>query len=314
MISVSESSYPHIPAEKRRILRSAVRIEVWTIFFLLTIVAVMYLAMGSSQAMKTAWIEDMLSLLPPSLFILAASLEERKPSGNFPFGFHRIGSLSFFAAACALLAMGAYLLYEAMRTLLLQEHPTIGSIELFGERIWLGWLMMGALIYSVIPPVILGRMKKQPSVELADKILHTDADINAADWQTGLAGIVGIAGIAAGWWWADAAAAALISLSVLKDGFTNCRIAFVELLDGVPRELSSAAIHPSAARLRKELERRYPGHEVRVRETGRYMRAVVVETLDAQLDSSTQSALLDSDDSWRLIEVAHTKASKKNVA
>lgn len=298
------SPYPDIPADKVRELRRAVRIELWTIFFLATIVAVMYLVMGSSQAMKTAWIEDLLSLLPPVLFLLTAWLERRPPSQKFPFGFHRIGSLGFFAAACALLVMGAYLLYESATTLIMREHPTIGTVELFGERVWLGWLMMVALAYSAIPPVILGRMKKKPAEAIADKILYTDADMNAADWQTGVAGIAGIAGIAAGWWWADAAAAGLISFSILKDGLQNCRIALAELLDSAPRKLSSDEIHPDAVLLREELERRYPGANVRIRETGRYMRAIVVDSLAHQMEGDLRSQLVGNGEGWRLIEVS----------
>ncbi len=35
-------------------------------------------------------------------------------------------------------------------------------------------------------------MKKSLARDLNDKVLYTDADMNAADWQTGLAGIAGV--------------------------------------------------------------------------------------------------------------------------
>lgn len=306
--------YPDIPEDKANELRHAGRLEIWTIGFLASIVLVMYMVMGSSQAMKTAWIEDLLSLLPPAMFLLTARLERKEPSDRFPFGFHRIGSLGFFAAACALLVMGGYLLYESAATLIAREHPTIGTMELFGQRVWLGWLMIGALAYSVLPPVVLGRMKKKPAESLADKILHTDADMNAADWQTGLAGIAGIVGIALGWWWADAAAAGLISFSILKDGITNCRIAFAELIDGTPRKLASDEIHPAASAIRDELRRLHPGCDVCLRETGRYIRAVVVDSLDDELAGTKRHALAGSGDAWRLIEVSRVVADDNALA
>jgi cobalt-zinc-cadmium efflux system protein len=37
----------------------------------------MGLSMGSSQAMRTAWIEDTLGLVPPIVFLIAARFEER---------------------------------------------------------------------------------------------------------------------------------------------------------------------------------------------------------------------------------------------
>jgi hypothetical protein len=41
--------------------------------------------------------------------------------------------------------------------------------------------MIAVLVYSVIPPVILGRLKKPVAAKIADKVLHTDALMNAAD-------------------------------------------------------------------------------------------------------------------------------------
>ncbi|MCQ0090866.1 cation transporter [Roseovarius sp. M141] len=233
-----------LPDEIKRKLRRAARLEWWSIFWLLTIIAVMYFAMGSSQAMKAAWIEDTLSLLPPILFLLARKFENKPATEQYPFGFHRVGSLAFLLAAGALTAMGGFLLYDATSALILQEHPTIGNVTILGWDVWLGWLMVAALVYSIIPPVILGHMKKPLARAAMDKILYTDADMNAADWKTGLAGIAGIVGIGFGFWWADAAAAGLISFDILRDGLRNLRIAVAELLDGAPRELDSTDVHP----------------------------------------------------------------------
>ncbi len=290
-----------IPDEIASKLRRAARLEWWSIFWLLTIIAVMYFAMGSSQAMKTAWIEDALSLLPPILFLLARKFENKPATEKFPFGFHRVGSLAFLLGAGALTAMGGFLLYNAASALILQEHPTIGNAMIFGWDVWLGWLMVAALVYSVIPPVILGHMKKPLAHATMDKILFTDADMNAADWKTGLAGIAGIVGIGFGFWWADAAAAGLISFDILRDGLRNLRIAVAELLDGAPRELESADIHPIVGTLSEELRRRHPGHDVQVRETGRFVRANVVPTKGSELDSKEASKLVSGDQSWRLV-------------
>ncbi len=190
-----------VPDEIERKLRRAATLEWWSIFWLLTIIAVMYFAMGSSQAMKSAWIEDTLSLLPPILFLLPRKFENKPATEKYPFGFHRVGSLAFLLAASALTAMGGFLLYDAVSALILQEHPTIGNITIFGWDVWMGWLMVAALIYSIIPPVILGYIKKPLARATMDKILYTDADMNAADWKTGLAGIAGIIGIGFGFWW-----------------------------------------------------------------------------------------------------------------
>lgn len=286
-----------------RKLRRAERLEWWSIFWMLTIIAVMYFAMGSSQAMKSAWIEDTLSLLPPALFLLARRFEDKPATAKYPFGFYRVGSLAFLLAAGALTAMGGFLLYDAGRALILQEHPTIGNVVILGWDVWLGWLMVAALIYSVIPPVILGRMKKPLARDTMDKILYTDADMNAADWKTGLAGIAGIIGIGFGFWWADAAAAGLISFDILRDGLRNLRIAVAELLDGAPRELTSPDIHPVVKTVSEALRRRFPGHDVQVRETGRYIRANVVPAKGAELERRQARVLIGQDEAWRLRDI-----------
>ena len=51
-----------LPAEVRANLERAKRLAWWTLFWMSSVCVVMWLAMGSSQAMKTALVEDLLSL------------------------------------------------------------------------------------------------------------------------------------------------------------------------------------------------------------------------------------------------------------
>lgn len=128
-----------LPESQAKNLRQAVRIQWFTIGFLVVTITVIYLVMGSSQAMKTAWIEDILSLAPP-----------------------------------------------------------IGSISLFGELIWLGWLMMAVMALTIPLPIYFGRVKQRLAKELHDKVLYADAAMNKADWMTAAGSIVGVAGIGRG--------------------------------------------------------------------------------------------------------------------
>ncbi|WP_109760991.1 hypothetical protein [Silicimonas algicola] len=61
-----------MPEEQRKALRRARWLEVIWIVVLATIVTAIYLTVGNSQAMKTAWIEDMLSFVPPIAFLVAS--------------------------------------------------------------------------------------------------------------------------------------------------------------------------------------------------------------------------------------------------
>ena len=264
-----------IPAEIEADIKRAVRLEWWTIAWMISIITLIGLAMGSSQAMRTAWIEDMLSLIPALVFLLALHFERKPPGKRFPYGYHRVNSLAFLVAAVALTGMGALLLFESLLSLAKAEHVTIPPVDLFGEDVWLGWLMVAALAYSVIPPVILGRMKLPLARRLQDEVLHTDALMQKADWQTGLAGIAGIIGIGLGYWWADAVAAGIISFSILKDGVTALIIAVAELADGAPRELGSTRLDKDGLALQARLGELYPGAQVRLRESGRFIQAQV---------------------------------------
>ena len=92
-------------------------------------------------------------------------------------------------------------------------------------------------------------------------------------------------------------------LDPLRDGLRNTRIAVAELLDGAPRNLDSADVHPLVPRLADELERHYPGHSVQVRETGRFVRANLVPQAAPEMAVEQAQALLPEEDAWRLIAV-----------
>lgn len=242
-----------LPADKRRTLAHAVRLEWWTLFFLVTITVVMYLAMGNSQAMKTAWVEDVLSMVPPILLLIAIRFHDDEPTARHPYGKRRLVMIAFLGASCALLLIGSFMLIDAVLKLIRAEHPTIGAVEIFGRQVWLGWVMIAALLYSVVPPVILGRLKGKPARELHEKTLHVDAATNAADWKTAIAAIVGILGIGLGLWWADAAAAAVIAADIVHDGVKNISRAVGDLIDNRPTTVEKAEPDPIVDTLRQAL-------------------------------------------------------------
>lgn len=185
-----------------------------TIGNLLSVILAMYLVLGSSQAMKTAWIEDILSLIPPMVFLVATRLAIKKPNRHFPYGYHRVVCIAFLCASLALFTMGLLLLGEALTKLVTAEHPTIGGITLFGR--------IPALLWSAIPAVLLGRAKLPLAETMHDKVLHTDAMMNKADWLT----------------------AALISLDILYDGFVHLGQVICDLIDQEPKTVDRRQTAP----------------------------------------------------------------------
>lgn len=260
------------PQRKQADLRRAHRLEWISIAYLSSVAVLMYLVMGSSQAMKTAWAEDCLSLVPPIVFLIAARVRKWPPNDRHPYGYHRAVGIAFLCAALALLAVGLLLVYDAAHTLIAREHPTIGTVvpPLWGRPVWLGWLMLPVLFYSAAPAVILGYLKHRPARELHDKTLYADADMNKADWMTAAAAMLGVLGIGMGFWWADSVAALAISTSVLRDGFKHTRTVIADLMDRTPMTTDHGAMEPHPEMVRQAMRRLdwVADAKVRLRENG----------------------------------------------
>ncbi|WP_314038563.1 cation transporter [Dietzia sp. CH92] len=238
-----------LPDEQRAALRRAVRLEWITIAVLAGTVAAVYAVSGQSQAMKAAWIEDSLSFLPPIAFLVALRVSRIPPSARFPYGRHRAVGIGHLVAGVSLLVMGAFLIVDSGTGLVAGERPPMGVVEIGGRVVWVGWLMVAVMAASVVGPFILGRMKAAPAEALHDKVLYADADMNRADWKTGLATIVGVLGIGMGLWWADAVAALVVSVSIVRDGWSNVRGAIEGLADARPTRYDGTDPHPLVHRI-----------------------------------------------------------------
>lgn len=243
-----------LPEEQQRALRAAIRWEWFTIGYTVVTIALIALVVGGSQAMKTAWIEDMLSLIPQVSFLLALIVIRRAPTRKFPYGLHRAMGVGHLVAGVALLVIGGNLAVEAMLGLVRAEHPAIGTVQVFGQTVWLGWFMVGVMSVVVIGPFFYGHAKAKLAPKLHNKLLHADADMAKADWTTTVASVVGVLGIGIGWWWLDGAAALFISLGIVWDGIKNSRTAVLDLIDQRARTPDDARVQPLLWQLVDELQ------------------------------------------------------------
>ncbi len=309
------STHHELPPDKHQTLGRAVRLEWTSIAYLITAVTLLYFTLGSSQAMKAAWVEDILGLTPPIAFLVASRIRNRKPNDRFPYGYHRATAIAYLCASMALLSLGAFILYDSVSKLVKFEHPPIDLVKPFGDRpVWLGWLMLAALAYSTAPQVLLGRLKQPLAKELNDKVLYADAEMNRADWMTGCAAMLGVVGIGFGLWWADALAAGLISLDIFKDGLTNVRRAVADLMDQVPTTVGRGKADPLQGKLTSMLKGLNWVKEVdlRLREEGQvfYGEAFVVPSDSENLLENVEDALKGAYDlDWRIHDLAITPVS-----
>ena len=255
-----------LPREQQVALRKAVRWEIFTICYTTVTIVLVALVVGNSQSMRTAWIEDMLSLIPQLAFLIALPFVRRRPNARHPYGRHRAMGVGHLVAGVALLVVGLNLAYEAVSGLVAGDHPTIGTVQLFGSTIWLGWLMIAVMVVIVIGPVFLyGPAKARLAPVLHNKLLFADADMAKADWHTNAASIIGVLGIGLGIWWLDGAAALFISVGIVRDGYRNTRSAVADLMDQRARTYDDAEPHPLAAEVVSLLEALPWVHEAAVR-------------------------------------------------
>ena len=301
-------SAPELPPDKELLYKKAIKLSWVTIAFFASAVTVIGITSGASQAMKAAWVEDLLAFVPPIAFLVTAKKRYKEPDDEHPYGHHRVVGIAFAASAIALLLLGSMILYESVTKLIAFEHPPIGLVQPFGTPVWAGWFMIAALAYTMVPAVILGRIKIPLAKELHDKVLYADAEMNKADWMTAGAAILGIVGIFFGLWWADGLAAAFISISIVRDGWTNTKAAVGTLMDERPRLVDDSAADPLPARLETEVKKLgwVKDAKVRVREEGHvfYGDIVVVPVDDTRLTQRIDEAerqLMQLD--WRLYDL-----------
>ncbi|MGE3681686.1 MAG: cation diffusion facilitator family transporter [Bdellovibrionales bacterium] len=294
-----------LPPKQHAAAVRAVRLEWITIGYLISAIIVVYFTMGNSQAMKTAWAEDFLSLIPPIVYLVSERFRKKAPTDQFPYGFHRITSIAFLLAAAALLTMGLLLMYDSASKLIRAEHPSIGSMSVFGVTMWAGWPMIAGAIYSAMPAAFLGLKKVPLGKILHNKVLNADAHMNKADWLTGVAAVLGILGIALGWWWADSVAALIISMDIAHDGLKHTKEVFQDLMDRVPRTVVEDTEEPVLKRIKEYLAAQpwVKDHCVMMREEGLFFfgEAFVVPQGEDHLMERIEQAVADIRGmDWRL--------------
>ncbi|HEX8310339.1 MAG TPA: cation diffusion facilitator family transporter [Chthoniobacteraceae bacterium] len=259
-----------LPPEKEHDFRHARRLEWITIAYIVSSATFLGFTMGSSQVMRTSFFEDVISLVPAIAFLVCTRIARRPPSKVYPYGFHGAVSIGYLVASLALLAMGAFLLIDAVMSFVAEERTTIGGMRFFGQTIWSGWLMFAAIAYTMIPSFILGHLKLKQAPKIHDKILYADAKMMKADWMAELGTLTGVLGVSLGFWWVDPVASALISASILKDGWENIRVAISDLIERRPMKTDQSAPEPFPEELKARLEQLdwVARAEVRLRECG----------------------------------------------
>jgi len=300
-----EAKHQEFPPELEAPFARAKKLEWLTIAYLLSVVVVMYLSLGQSQAMKTAWADDLLGLVAPVSFLVTARFVRRPASPEFPYGYHRAATIGYLTGAAALLVIGLLLLLDGVQALVGGERASIGMVPVFGRPVWAGYVMILALLWSTVPSYFLGKAKLPIAEQLHDKVLFADADTNRADWQMGTATILSIVAIGLGWWWADGVMSALLASSIVHDGYKNLRQAVFDLMNQTPKTVGRQEDDPIVQKLQLLLRGLdwVRDFKIRMREEGHILYGEVFVIADDTTDllSNIQRATNQAYDlDWRL--------------
>jgi cation diffusion facilitator family transporter len=296
--------------EDLRPLRGRVTTLSWLSIVLLASAATfLFFALGQSEAMKTAWVSDVLTALPPIALLAATRVELRDRSARFPYGFTRSISVAFLATSGVLTIVGLYLLYDSLSKLLTQQRPPIGMAVMFGHHFWSGWLMIVGLAYSLTCGLVLGLLKKPVAGRLNDKALRAESTMNRDEWMSEGAAIIGVLLVGYGHWWADAAAAAFISIEIIHDGWINMRLVLGDLMDETPTRMGKKELEDITDKVRSRIEQmgEVASAGVRLREHGR---AITGEVFIVPNDGANVLDLVHdvadevNDVDWRLHDIA----------
>jgi cation diffusion facilitator family transporter len=295
------------PPEHTDAARRAVRLTYWVIAYLFSTIAFMALAKGSSQAMKTIWVDDALNLIPAIAFLAGNAVAKRRATIEHPYGLHRAPLIGYLAGALALISFGVMLSVEAVLALAGDERPSIKTSQL--------WPMLAALAYSTIPQIVLARKKEKLAKAIHDRALYTDAAMSKADWLSGTAAALGVIGMSIGWWWADAVAALIVSLDILHDGAKHMRGAMSRLCGARPETTDDEHEDPLVQRVHTALARLpwVKSVRLRLREEGHVVfgEAFIVPSEDDGAVAKVQEAVeVARQADWRMHDLTVTFIAK----
>ena len=301
---------------EQQALRGRARQLAWFSIALLASAAVfLALTLGQSQAMKTAWISDLLSIIPPVALLVAMRFEMRPPSRRFPYGYTRAVSIAFLVTASALTLFGVILFTDAVVKLVRGERPPIGMLVLFGHELWAAWSMIAALTYSMGCGMLVGHLKLPVARKLHDKELEAEAQMNRDEWLSEGVAIIGLLLVGYGFWWGDAVSAAIVAIQIVRDGFHNVRQVVGDLMDEAPSVMSTHDLEDLPDKVQAAAERLdwVARASVRLREHGR---AIVGEVFVVPRDSTDLVARLEDaaarlrEVDWRLHALSVTPVSR----
>jgi cation diffusion facilitator family transporter len=208
--------------------------------------------MTGSLAMLSEAAHSLIDFAATVMTYVAVRISGKPADEEHHYGHGKVESVAALLETGLLFFLSAVVVFEAVKRLSGDEHAVEATIPAF--------VVIGA---SIVIDFFRARLLNKVAQETSSQALEADALHFSSDLWSSLAVLLGLAGVALGFKWADAAAALLVAILVLFAGWRLGRRTIDTLLDTAP---------PGIADQVTRLARRVPGvvaiDGVRVRQVG----------------------------------------------
>jgi cobalt-zinc-cadmium efflux system protein len=238
-------------------------------------------------------LSDFFALL---LSLTAVYLQSRPPSSTKTYGYHRAGVLAALVNAVSLVAVSAFIFYEAFRRLQNPQHVHAG--------VMISVAAAGVAMNGVIA-LLLYRAGRDVNIRSA--LLHEIGDT----LSTGAVIVGGCIIMATGRYWIDPVLSVAIGVLILWSGFGIVRETLNILLEGTPRGIKLEQVEAAM----REIEGVNDVHDLHVWNIGSETRALSCHISIADIPPSVSERILrDLKECLRHeFQIAHTTIQFENV-
>lgn len=208
--------------------------------------------MTGSLAILSEAAHSLIDFAATVMTYVAVRISGKPADEEHHYGHGKVESVSALIETALLFVLSGVIVWEAAKRLMGEHHDVEATIPAFA--------VIGA---SIVIDFFRARLLNKVAHETSSQALEADALHFSSDLWSSFAVLLGLAGVALGFKWADAAAALLVAILVLFAGWRLGRRTIDTLLDTAP---------PGVAEQVTRIARRVPGvvaiDGVRVRQVG----------------------------------------------
>ena len=239
--------------------------------------AVIGIATGSLAILSEAG-HSLVDLVATVMTYFAVRISGKPADAEHHYGHGKVESVSALAETALLFVLSGVVVWEAVKRLIGSEAPHVEATP---------WAF-GVIVVSIAVDFFRARVLYRTAAETSSEALEADALHFGSDMWSSIAVLAGLAAVAFGYRWADAAAAVVVSLFVCLAGWRLGRRTIDTLTDTAPQGAADR-ITQIVRNIRRvvEIER------VRVRKVGDKVFIDLVVTVSRTLPLDRVAALKD---------------------